>query len=175
MKKLLLFAVFIQTLMAQDYYKITEENKIEVKKIPAATLMESSAKGNYFDSSGDLFRPLFGYLKSHSLSMTSPVEADISKAKMRFFVEPSRKDEALAASEKVKIFKRPEMTVVSIGIKGSYSEENFNEGVGKLNDWLKKNTAWKKAGEPMGVYWDSPFTLWFRKRSEVQIPVVKAE
>lgn len=175
MKYILATFFIIGTVMAQDYYKMTDVDVIEVKTIPAATLMETSANGNYFDHSGELFRPLFKYLQSNNLTMTTPVEAEVQKGKMRFFVEKSKKDDSLAGDEQVKVFRRPDRTVLSIGIRGSYSDSNFEEGLAKLNEWLNNNKGWKKVGDPIAVYWNSPFNLWFMKRSEVQIPVEKVQ
>jgi len=175
MKYILATILIIGTTMAQDYYKMTGVDVIEIKTIPAAALMESSSNGNYFDHSGDLFRPLFKYLQFSNLTMTAPVEADVQKGKMRFFVGKSKKDDFLSGNDQVKIFRRPDITVLSIGIRGCYSESNYKEGLTKLNEWLNNNKGWKKAGDPIAVYWNSPFNLWFMKRSEVQIPVEKTE
>ena len=175
MKFILLVILMVGNAMAQEYYKATKVDVIEIKIIPAAMLMESSSDGKYFDHSSELFRPLFNYLQSNNLTMTSPVEADVEKGKMRFFVDKSKKDNTLPKSDRVKVFSRPDKTVLCIGISGSYSESNFNEGLTKLREWLNINKNWKQSGEPMAVYWNSPFTLWFLKRSEVQIPVEKVE
>jgi effector-binding domain-containing protein len=175
MKYILATILIIGTAMAQDYYKMTDVDVIEIKTIPAAALMESSANGNYFDHSGDLFRPLFKYIQSNNLTMTAPVEADVQKGKMRFFVEKPKKDDSLSSNEQVKVFRRPERTVLSIGIRGSYSDSNFEEGLAKLNEWLNNNKGWRRVGDPIAVYWNSPFNLWFMKRSEVQIPVERVQ
>jgi len=175
MKYILATFFIIGTVMAQDYYKMTDVDVIEIKTIPAAALMESAANGNYFDHSGDLFRPLFKYLQSSELTMTAPVEADIQKGKMRFFVEKSKKDDSLSGNDEVKVIRRPDRTVLCIGIRGSYSNSNFEEGLAKLNKWLNNNKGLRKVGDPIAVYWNSPFNLWFMKRSEVQIPVEKIQ
>ena len=64
-----------------------------------------------------------------------------------------------------------ERVVDSIGIRGGYSKESFENGVQKLREWLKTQLKVEGAGEPYAVYWNSPFTIWFLKRAEVHLPV----
>jgi hypothetical protein len=66
-----------------------------------------------------------------------------------------------------------ERVVASIGIRGGYSKESFEENAGRIREWIKTQTGWKAAGEPYVVYWNSPFMIWFLKRSEVHLPVRK--
>ena len=63
------------------------------------------------------------------------------------------------------------MTVVAIGVRGSYSEENFTENKTALLDWLKENPDYEQAGTAYAVYWDGPFIPWFLKRSEIHLPI----
>ena len=65
-----------------------------------------------------------------------------------------------------------ERRVAAIGIRGSYSRENYDEGLAELRAWLAKRTDVKAVGEPYAVYWNSPFVPFFFKQSEVHIPVV---
>jgi hypothetical protein len=61
--------------------------------------------------------------------------------------------------------------VISIGIRGAYSEANFDKAHARLERWLGENKEYVPEGEPYGVFWDAPFSPWFLKRSEVHIPV----
>ena len=63
--------------------------------------------------------------------------------------------------------------VASVGIRGGYSKESFAESSETIEKWLKEQAGWKRVGEPYAVYWNSPFVIWFLKRSEVHIPVEK--
>jgi hypothetical protein len=56
---------------------------------------------------------------------------------------------------------------------GRYTRGRFQEGVQRLEEWLKANAQWVADGEPSAVYWNGPLTLFFLKRSEVHIPVRK--
>ncbi|MCU0725126.1 MAG: heme-binding protein [Planctomycetes bacterium] len=65
------------------------------------------------------------------------------------------------------------LTVVSVGRRGSYDEEEWKAEVEKLEAWLAANgDRWKKAGEPRVLAYNSPFMPWFLKFSEVQIPIL---
>jgi hypothetical protein len=69
----------------------------------------------------------------------------------------------------------PARTVLSIGIRGSYTEKNFSVNQLKLVDWLEKNSNFEPTGESYGVYWNGPFMPGFFKRSEVHLPIRKKE
>jgi len=63
------------------------------------------------------------------------------------------------------------LQVVSVGQKGSYAQSNFREALGLLQAWLKSHREWDAAGPPRVLAYNSPFMLFWRKYSEVQIPV----
>ena len=62
-----------------------------------------------------------------------------------------------------------------MGIRGSYSRENYEEALTELRTWLAKRTDVKPIGEPYAVYWNSPFVPFFLKQSEVHILVAPAK
>ena len=107
--------------------------------------------------------------------MTTPVEADINPGKMRFFVGGEDKQKKLQSNESVNVVKIPSVTVISIGIRGSYSEEKFSENKAKLFTWLQKNKKFESIGEPYGVYWNGPFVPGIFKRSEIHIPIKRKD
>jgi len=152
-------------------YPKTPNGAIDIKTIPAAKLMVAEAPGEYFDGNNDMFRVLFRYISANEVSMTVPVEAQIEKAQMKFYVGSSDIEKELADQGDVKVVNVPERTVASIGIRGSYSKKNFAKNREKLVAWLAENTRYQAAGEPYAVYWDAPFVPWFMKHSEVHIPV----
>jgi DNA gyrase inhibitor GyrI len=67
------------------------------------------------------------------------------------------------------------ITVLAIGIRGGYSEENFQENKTALLNWLKDHSAYELAGSAYAVYWDGPFVPWFLKRSEIHLPIRPSE
>ena len=96
--------------------------------------------------------------------MTTPVEADIDKAHMRFYVGTKNAGKDLQNEGEVKVITIPERKVASIGRRGSYSEENITEVREKLEKWLKDNALYIADGPAYGMYWNSPFVPWFLKR-----------
>ena len=103
--------------------------------------------------------------------MTTPVEADIDPGKMRFFVGEEDAEKPRPSTSAVTVRDLEPMMVVAIGIRGSYSEENFSENKTALLNWLKENPDYEQAGSAYAVYWDGPFTPWFLKRSEIHLPI----
>ena len=143
----------------------------EFKTLPAGLLLKSSGKGSYFDEANGLFRPLFSYISTHKIAMTTPVEAQIDQAAMYFWVAPSEQAKVAGNSPGVEVINIPERRVASLGAKGGYSRENFEKTRDELLAWLAKQPESEAAGEPYAVYWNGPFTLWFAKHSEVHVPV----
>ena len=65
----------------------------------------------------------------------------------------------------------PARKVLSIGIRGGYSEKSFISNQSKLMEWFAKNNKYEQDGPAYGVYWNGPFVPGFLKRSEVHIPI----
>jgi DNA gyrase inhibitor GyrI len=154
-------------------YPKTPKGAIEIKTIPAAKLMVTESPGGYFDRSNDLFRRLFRYISANDVSMTVPVEAQVENAQMKFYVSKADSSKNLPEQGQVKVVNLPERTVVSIGIRGSYTKEKFDKNREKLTVWLRENPRYQPAGDAYAVYWDAPFVPWFLKHSEVHIPVTE--
>ena len=102
--------------------------------------------------------------------MTVPVEGNLSRAEMRFYIGQSDK-RSLPNTDEVRVIDVPERKVVSMGATGSYSEENINDVYIKLEKWLASQSEWIADGSPYAVFWNGPMTLWLFKHFEVHIPV----
>jgi hypothetical protein len=128
------------------------------------------------------FMVLFRHIQSEQIAMTAPVVMEYSDAAGK---DPSQlgKAEAMAF-----LYRRTDqgksgqygavaveddlpLKVVSVGVKGSYSEAGFREALEKLQQWLAAHPQWQAAGPPRVLAYNSPFLLWWMKYSEVQIPV----
>jgi len=158
--------------------------KIIVKKYPAdrRALVRGGDVGVDGDSSA-MFRPLYNHIKRNNISMTAPVEmgfpengeSDKGASSMAFlYGKPSWG--ALgpdAEDQRVVVVDVPAMTVVSIGIRGRYTNANFKSALGKLNEWVAQNDPRVRVrGEPRYLGYNSPFVLGFLRYGEVQLPVV---
>ena len=156
-----------------EAYPRTAPGDLELKTLPAARWMRTESSTDYFAADNGLFMKLFRYIDSNKIPMTAPVEAGIKPGTMVFYMDDaSAKRADLTETPQVKLSSVPERRVAAIGIRGSYSRENYEEALTELKAWLAKRTDVKAAGEPYAVYWNSPFMPFFLKQSEVHIPVV---
>ena len=167
-----LLALFSSPVIAyESMHEKTPVGQIKVLNLPTRVALEASTNLSYFDENNGLFRKLFRYIGANDISMTTPVEADINPGKMRFFVGNKDLKKKFGDSEQVKVKNLPPTKVISIGIRGGYTEKRFLENEQKLLDWLSNNKAFIKSGDAYGVYWNGPFVPSFMKRSEVHLPV----
>ena len=155
-----------------EAYPRTSPGDLELKTLPAARWMRTESANDYFAADNGLFMKLFRYIDSNKIPMTAPVEAGIKPGTMVFYMDDASARRAdLAETAQVKLSSVPERRVAAIGIRGSYSRENYEEALTELKAWLAKRTDVKSSGEPYAVYWNSPFVPFFLKQSEVHIPV----
>jgi len=155
-------------------YPMTEAGVCEIKTLPAGVLLEARSEGEYFRENNGLFRRLFEAIQKNQVPMTTPVEAGVRPGTMVFYLDPkSAKRTDLVLQGGVRRREVEERLVASIGIRGGYSKESFEENSKKLIYWVRSQPGWKVTGEPYAVYWNSPFMIWFLKRSEVHLPIQK--
>jgi len=155
-------------------YPMTAAGVCEIKTLPAGVLLEARSEGEYFRENNGLFRRLFEVIQKNQVPMTTPVEAGVRPGTMVFYLDPkSAKRTDLVLQGGVRRREVEERVVASIGIRGGYSKESFEENARKIGEWIKTQPGWRPAGEPYVVYWNSPFMIWFLKRSEVHLPVRK--
>lgn len=158
----------------ESIYPRTPVGTIEIKTLPARRTLVASAPGDAFKDRGAAFMKLFNYIKDNQIAMSVPVEASASKNEMIFFVGGEHKTRAITSAKEVEVRTLPETTVASIGLRGSYSRENFDAGLKRLDTWLSQQTEWRTNGTPYAVYWNSPFVLWFLRKSEIHVPLARS-
>jgi hypothetical protein len=169
-----LFCIFSNTMPAiEKAFPQTEVGQIEVKTLPASHLISSHSDRSYFDSNNQLFRPLFRYITSRDIAMTTPVEAEIEPGIMYFYIGEEAIEKAQESTENVTIRSLPERTVASIGARGGYSEANFRDAEAELRSWLAAQSDYRAIGAARGIYWNGPYVPGLFKRFEVHIPVEK--
>ena len=172
MKRFLLLIALASTVMATEQAFLPAPiGTPELKTLPAGLLLKATATGNYFDESNRLFRPLFNYISSHEIAMTTPVEAKIEGAAMFFWVAKSQRAKVSGSTETVEVVEVPERWVARLGARGSYSAKNFSVTRDELLAWLEQRKEVEAAGPPYAVYWNGPLMPGFLKRFEVHVPV----
>ncbi len=164
--------------------------KLVIKEYPSYRLARIEA-----DEAGGgqnaMFQPLFNHIKRNKIAMTAPVEMAYPRKQdgdggngqgesapdaqaMAFLY----RDTSLGSvgtdpkDERVKVADVPAMTVVSIGVRGSYTDAHFADAVEKLYDWAAANRdRVRVVGRPRYLGYNSPFVPWFLRYAEVQIPI----
>lgn len=160
-----------QEVLYESKYEKTPVGKIEVKVVPAMITLQASDRGNHFKNRGRKFMKLFRYIQSNEVKMTVPVEVDVENNSMRFVVGTADEHKNLKATEKVSVERQPGRLVLSIGLRGSYSEANFVDGEKKLRKWLEETKEYRPLGKAYVVYWHGPYIPSVLKRSEVHIEI----
>lgn len=168
-------ATVLTSMASPNAFPPTAPEVSEFKTLPAGMLLKSTGRGSYFEESNRLFGPLFNYISKHDIAMTTPVEAQIDRAAMFFWVAPGEQAKVAGSQAGVEVVKVGERRVASRGAEGSYSRRNFEATRDALIAWLAQQPGVAADGEPYAVYWHGPFTPWFAKRSEVHIPVRSVE
>ncbi len=149
----------------------TNVGEFEIKALPATRLIACQTDTTYFEDNNRLFRPLFQYISSRDIAMTTPVEAEINPGVMYFYIGAEVSNNVLDATDGVSVHELPERLVASLGVRGGYSEHNFNKASAKLSAWLLKSPVYQATGTARGIFWNGPFIPSFFKRFEVHIPV----
>jgi len=170
-KFILLLALTASLMATEQAFPPSPVGVPELKTLPAGVLLKATGKGNYFDQSNGLFRPLFNYISAHDIAMTTPVEAKIDGAAMFFWVAQSQRAKVAGNANGVEVVEIPERAVASLGARGSYSAQNFSKTRDELLVWLATRKDVEAAGAPYGVFWSGPITPGFLKRFEVHVPV----
>lgn len=155
-------------------FDATAPGKIEIKKIPQRTLIAARRPGNYFEGNNALFGQLFRYIQDHDVSMTVPVKADIDPGRMYFYIGTKDLNKDLKNRGAVEVITEPEIQVISMGVRGGYTEQNFEQAREELLSQLAANNGWKKAGEAYAIFWNGPFVPGFMKKFEIHVPVIPA-
>ena len=158
----------------EEVYTRTAPGSVEVKTLPAVKYLSAHASGTYFKNGNRLFGRLFEYIRQNDVKMTVPVEADMERAGMRFFVGSDDRERELSDDGRVAVRDRPETLVLAVGVRGAYSRRNYEEALRKGRQWLDGSDEYETAGTPSMVYWNSPFVPAFLKKSELHIPIEKA-
>jgi hypothetical protein len=160
--------------------------QVIVKTYPAcraATVAATDVKGRSQDG---MFQPLFDHIQKEKISMTAPIQMDFARAdgaaassqpspgppiSMSFLYGRPRigntgKDGIVLVTD------LPPVTVLSVGMRGSYDAEHFDKGLKSIRDWLRTHpNTYVVVGTPRFLGYNSPFVPSFFRYGEVQLPV----
>ncbi len=175
---------------------VKQEAPFELRAYEAYCVAETVIASSDFNEAGNQgFRRLFRYIQGENqsqkkLPMTAPVGIEASgpvKIPMTapvgqslgpdgyqvWFVMP--KGETLETLPKptnpeVRIRCIEARTVAVLRYSGSWSESRYEAKKAELLNWIKKEKM-VSVGTPLLARYNSPFTLWFLRRNEVQIEI----
>ena len=161
--------------LPEGWPELTPVGEIQVKQYPVyrAAVIDDDTDG----SQRGMFMPLFNHIQREDIAMTAPVEMtyDGNRQSSMAFLYRNTEMGSLGSDtddQRVEVRDIQQQTAVSIGVRGRYSEDNYNEALDKLNAWLDDNNdQWKVNGEPRFLGYNSPFVPWFLRYGEVQVPV----
>ena len=176
----------IEAPLPDGYPAPTPPGMIELKTYPTVRRAEYTAKGSSNFGMNVGFWPLFNHIKEREIAMTSPVEMDYRPAGERTPLDPMKDADGswtmsflyrsadlgpTGQDGRVKVVDNPEVTVVSIGMRGGYGMGQVNAGLDELQKWFASQDQWEPAGDPRGLNYNGPQVPMRSKWSEVQVPV----
>ena len=159
--------------------------EVVVKTYPAHRLARVRSGGGDRGNDGS-FMKLFRHIERNEIAMTAPVEMEMAvadgggaaprTASMAFLYGSAETGTPGPdpADPNVVVEDVPELTVVSLGVRGSYREARFAEFTARLEAWLEKHPEWVAAGPPRTLAYNSPFVPGVLKYAEVQLPITPA-
>jgi hypothetical protein len=159
--------------------------EVVVKTYPASRMAVVSSAALGGAGPNGMFRPLFDHIKRENIAMTAPVvmsyttpghgEQNPRPRTMAFvYADPDIGATGAAGRLPVEVVDVPALTVVSIGVRGTYSEKQTKRAVEQLDAWLADHGGEKtRAGSPRYLAYNSPLVPWFLRYGEVQLPVVR--
>ena len=168
--------------LPEGFPELTAPNQIEVKQYPSYRAATYETKGDLSQAANQAFSPLYQHISSNNISMTAPVEtlypastlegSTSGEAEVSFLYR-SREIVPAEIADNIELKDIPAMTVVSLGLKGAYSYESYQQGLKRLSSWLEKNPDYQRVGNPRRFFYDGPYVPDGMKRSEIQIPIEK--
>lgn len=194
---LFFFALFTACSQSYDepkYELVKGDNPFEIryyeKHLEAYVTVDSS----FEEASRKAFPILFEYISGKNINqqeidMTAPVTQESKGVKIKMttpvtqvnngeiyrvgFMMPSKwtlKTLPKPIDARISIQEKPARKVAVLNYSGTWSTSNYNKHLLKLQDWIKKENLTPLSSDVWARY-NSPFSLWFTRRNEIQIDV----
>lgn len=155
----------------------TPVGEVELREYPTYRAAEVSRGELDGDAMSPMFMQLFRHIDGNDIAMTAPVEMtyddapDPSMTTMAFMYRSQAIGETGMDGVVAVRDVEPEL-FASTGVRGSYDEDTYLEGRARLEAWLADNAdGYRAAGPFRYLGYNGPFTLWFLRYGEVQVPV----
>lgn len=180
------------------YTVVKQDDRFELRAYQPHLLAETTISGDMEQASSQAFRLLFNYISGANQSqtkvaMTAPVSQESAgeKISMTAPVSQERMDGAWAVSfmmpasyteatipspddPRVRIRSVPERKVAVMRYSGRWTRSQYLKHKELLEKWIESEGL-VIAGEAVWARFNAPYTPWFLRRNEVQIPVVSID
>jgi hypothetical protein len=181
--------------MTEEQKYIVERKfpKFEVRRYEACVLADVTITGNFESAGNKGFGPLIGYISGNNkpnskIEMTAPVvQEPVSKIAMTSpvvqqssgqeniisFVMPAGMTlDALPipSSSKVSLREVPEQLMAVSRFSGRWTYATYLNHLAELETSISE-AGFKLNGSPRFARFDPPWTPWFMRRNEIQIPI----
>ncbi|MBT8485706.1 MAG: heme-binding protein, partial [Phycisphaerae bacterium] len=152
----------------------TPPGAIDLKSYPSVRRAQIATERG--GGTNGAFFPLFRHISSRDIAMTTPVEVDLTgrgapRPRAMSFLYRTADLGPVGRDGAIEVVDAAPVTVVSIGLRGSYGNPLIDRGLAELNAWLDENDDWARDGDPRALYYNGPMVRDRNKWAEVQIPV----
>ena len=174
--------------LPEGFPPATPDGKIEVKHYPAYRAATFSYQGELSQAANRAFSPLYNHISSNEISMTAPVEVRYPSNTISAAQSLDARDTAYVSflyrstdiypeqvAQNIEVEDIPPMTVVSLGLQGGYTYQDYLQNLEKLNNWLTQHPEYQVVGSPRRFFYDGPYIPDPFKRSEIQIPIERVD
>jgi hypothetical protein len=163
----------------EDWPQLTPVGEVHIKAYPVYRAAEVSDAAIDGDGMGPMFTELFRHIQSNEIAMTAPVEmgydagaASSPQMQSMAFLYRTRETGGVGDEGVVRVRDVQAQVYASVGVRGDYTDRNFEKGLAVLQAWLEENSATvAPIGRPRYLGYNGPFVPKFMRYGEVQIPV----
>ncbi len=172
---------FDEAPLPEAWPELTPVDSVEIREYPtyrAAVVTDDRTSAGQ----SQMFGPLFRHISSNDIPMTAPVDmtyestgdtaADDRMTAMAFLYRTPDLG-PLGTDGVVEVEDIAPQAYASTGVRGSYSDQQFADGLARVRAWLDEHGDWRADGPPRYLGYNSPFVPWFWRYGEVQLPVAR--
>ncbi len=171
--------MFREAAVPEGWPAPTPVGEVQVKHYPAYRAAIAASPVDAAPTQNDSFSRLFNHIKRSDIAMTAPVEMVYEDGpdetprmrSMAFLYRDTTLGEP-GNDQDIEVRDMPAQTVLSIGVRGRYTDERMRANLKALEQWLAEHQGqWKSDGPPRYFGYNSPFVPWFMRYGEVQVPI----
>ncbi|MHC4908379.1 MAG: heme-binding protein [Planctomycetota bacterium] len=157
---------------------LTPVGSVEVKDYPVYRAAIVTEVDIAEEDRRSMFMELFRHISAEDIAMTAPVDMGYADAPggprmtSMAFLYGSTDQGSVGTDGPVRVEDLSSRRYASVGVRGGYTNRNYERGLALLDTWLSENPGWKPDGPPRYLGYNSPFVPSFCRYGEVQIVVI---